>query len=265
MEYKLKKIDLSGKSESFVLFTNSAPEAPFPFVLPKNWNVGDSIKRDFIDLDYQGMSKKIVNGKNIKVYELGGKNFDEIEGGIIEMSLTNLYETKTGMLVSFIMKLTMANVLLGSGSILISLEAVDISEPPLIDIVIEETKKASGGCLIATATYGSELSPQVQQLRELRDNSLLQTESGSAFMKSFNQFYYSFSPSIADFERENPIFKEAVKLTITPLLSSLSLLNYVDMESEVEVLTYGISLILLNIGMYVVAPIGIVVLVRRKI
>jgi len=125
--------------------------------------------------------------------------------------------------------------------------------------------QGGGGCLIATAAYGSELSPQVQQLRELRDNSLLQTESGSAFMKSFNQFYYSFSPSIADFERENPIFKEAVKLTITPLLSSLSLLNYVDMESEVEVLTYGISLILLNIGMYVVAPIGIVVLVRRKI
>jgi len=32
-----------------------------------------------------------------------------------------------------------------------------------------------GGCLIATATFGSELAPQVQQLRELRDNSLLQT------------------------------------------------------------------------------------------
>ncbi|GFN40677.1 MAG: hypothetical protein YK1309IOTA_2240001, partial [Marine Group I thaumarchaeote] len=29
-----------------------------------------------------------------------------------------------------------------------------------------------GGCLIATATYGTELAPQVQQLRELRDSSL---------------------------------------------------------------------------------------------
>ena len=53
-----------------------------------------------------------------------------------------------------------------------------------------------GGCLIATATYGSELAPQVQQLREIRDNHLLGTESGTSFMNSFNQFYYSFSPVI---------------------------------------------------------------------
>jgi len=122
-----------------------------------------------------------------------------------------------------------------------------------------------GGCLIATATFGSELAPQVQQLREIRDNSLLQTESGRSFMESFNQFYYSFSPYIADLERENPVFKDAVKLTITPLLSSLSLLNYVDMDSEVEVLSYGVSLILLNVGMYFVLPAIIIHRVRKYV
>lgn len=111
-----------------------------------------------------------------------------------------------------------------------------------------------GGCLIATATYGSELAPQVQQLRELRDNTLLKTESGKSFITSFNEFYYSFSPAIADFERENPIFKEGVKIILTPLLSSLSILNYVDIDSEQDMLGYGISLILLNIGMYVGIP-----------
>ena len=83
-----------------------------------------------------------------------------------------------------------------------------------------------GGCLIATATYGSEMANEVQQLRELRDNQLLNTESGTQFMSIFNDVYYSFSPIIADYERENPYFKEAVKIAITPMISStLSLME----------------------------------------
>ena len=126
------------------------------------------------------------------------------------------------------------------------------------------TGPGGGGCLIATATFGSELAPQVQQLRELRDNTLLQTNSGSAFMESFNQFYYSFSPTIADWERQNPMFKETVRLTITPLLASLSILNYVDIDSESEMLGFGIGIILMNIGMYFVAPAMIIVKIRGK-
>jgi len=127
------------------------------------------------------------------------------------------------------------------------------------------TESKGGGCLIATATFGSELSPQVQQLRELRDNKLLQTSSGTSFMAGFNSFYYSFSPTIADMERENPVFREAVKLTITPLLTSLSLLNYIDINSEEKVVGYGIGIILLNIGMYFVAPAILVHSIRRKV
>ena len=122
-----------------------------------------------------------------------------------------------------------------------------------------------GGCLIATAAFGSELAPQVQFLREIRDNTVLQTESGTSFMTSFNQFYYSFSPAIADYERENPVFKEAVKLTLTPLLTSLTLLQYADIDSESEMLGYGISIILLNIGMYFVAPAVLLSVCIRKI
>ena len=127
------------------------------------------------------------------------------------------------------------------------------------DVVVD-----GGGCLIATATYGSELSPQVQQLRELRDNQLLKTESGTEFMSSFNQFYYSFSPVIADLERENLLFKEAIKITITPMISSLSLLNYVEMDSEESVLGYGISLIILNLAMYVGIPASVIIGIKQK-
>ena len=122
-----------------------------------------------------------------------------------------------------------------------------------------------GGCLIATAAFGSELAPQVQFLRELRDNTVLQTTSGTAFMNTFNQFYYSFSPYVADYERENPVFKEAVKVTLTPLLTSLTLLNYVDIDTEEEMLGYGIGIILLNVGMYFVAPVILVISIKNKL
>ena len=130
---------------------------------------------------------------------------------------------------------------------------------------IETTQdgEEGGGCLISTATYGSEFAPQVQLLREIRDNQLLSTVSGTAFMTGFNTLYYSFSPTIADLERQSPIFKEAVKLTLTPLITSLSILNYVDMDSEAEVLGYGISLIMLNVAMYFIAP-GILISRLRR-
>ena len=125
-----------------------------------------------------------------------------------------------------------------------------------------ESKSSGGGCLIATATFDSELAPQVQKLREIRDSKLLQTESGSQFMEHFNSFYYSFSPYIADYERENPVFKEVVKAGITPMLSTLSLMDYADTESEV--LGIGISLIILNTMMYVGLPVFGIMIAKKK-
>jgi peptidyl-prolyl cis-trans isomerase B (cyclophilin B) len=129
----------------------------------------------------------------------------------------------------------------------------------------QDDLKNGGGCLIATATFGSELSPQVQMLRELRDNTVLNTASGTSFMMGFNQFYYSFSPAIADLERENKMFKETVKLAITPMLTTLSILNYIDIDSEEEMLGYGIGIILLNLGLYFVAPTIIIHDIRKRI
>ena len=136
-----------------------------------------------------------------------------------------------------------------------------------VEGLLDEDKtqnEEGGGCLIATAAYGSEMAPQVQFLRELRDNTVLQTQSGTAFMTGFNQFYYSFSPAVADYERENPMFKEAVKVTLTPLLTSLAILNYVDIDTEQEMLGYGIGVILLNIGMYFVAPAAVITAIKNR-
>ena len=143
-----------------------------------------------------------------------------------------------------------------------------VEEPVVVEEVVEEpvvaTQESSeegGGCLIATAAYGSELAPQVQMLREIRDNQLMNTESGKSFMATFNDIYYSFSPIIADYERENPYFKETVKIAITPMINSLSLME--SAETENEVLGLGLSVIVLNLGMYLGLPAIIVVGIRK--
>ena len=129
---------------------------------------------------------------------------------------------------------------------------VEVEGTVVEEVVATQESEEGGGCLIATAAYGSEMAPQVQLLREIRDNQLMNTESGSAFMTGFNELYYSFSPTIADMERENPMFKEAVKLGLTPMLSSLAIMQ--NAESESEVLGLGLSVIALNLGMYIGLP-----------
>ena len=129
--------------------------------------------------------------------------------------------------------------------------------------VLDKKSSKSSGCLIATATYGTELAPQVQLLREVRDNVLFTTNSGTTFMTGFNELYYSFSPTIADWERQNPLFKEAVRITITPLLSTMSILNHTNIHSEQQMLGYGIGVILLNISMYFVVPAVIILKINN--
>ena len=124
----------------------------------------------------------------------------------------------------------------------------------ICQVIKTEPEAKGGGCLIATAAYGTELAPQVQFLREIRDNTVMSTASGAAFMTGFNQLYYSFSPTIADMERENPMFQEIVRAFITPMVSTLSIMTLAEDGSEVEVLGLGISVIALNLGMYIAAP-----------
>ena len=78
------------------------------------------------------------------------------------------------------------------------------------------------GCLIATATYGSELSPQVQFLRGFRDNTVLSTFADSNFMRIFNEFYYSFSPNVALIIVDNSPLGDIMKVIFYPLIGILN-------------------------------------------
>ena len=115
-----------------------------------------------------------------------------------------------------------------------------------------------GGCLVATAAYGTEMAPQVQMLREMRDGVLLETRQGASFMASFSAAYYSFSPAVADMERESPALRAAVAALLAPMLASLSLMSAADPGSPGSVLAAGVLVIALNTAAYVGAPAGAV-------
>jgi len=122
----------------------------------------------------------------------------------------------------------------------------------------------NGGCLIATAAYGSELASRVQMLRELRDSTLLSTASGASFVSQFNSVYYTFSPTIADLERTNPAFRETTRALITPMIYTMSIMSLTDDHTEGSVLMLGTLVIALNLGMYVAAPVTLGIVITRR-
>jgi parallel beta-helix repeat protein len=85
-----------------------------------------------------------------------------------------------------------------------------------------ETRTVTPGrCLIASASYGSELSPHVQFLRDFRDQQVLKSYAGSQFMRAFNAFYYSFSPAVAELISQSASARAAARALLAPLLFSL--------------------------------------------
>ena len=106
------------------------------------------------------------------------------------------------------------------------------------------TVKKKGGCIIATTTYGSELSPEVQFLRDFRDNTVLTTFAGSNFMDVFNSFYYSWSPSVASKISDNEDLKGMMKIVLYPLIGTLHIsqasYSVFTLNPELGVLTAGL-------------------------
>lgn len=139
------------------------------------------------------------------------------------------------------------------------------SDPIISDDPVTVRPDDAGGCLVATSVYGTELSEQVQTLREIRESALLTTVSGTAFMGAFNELYYSFSPSVADILTQSPELRSVTRALITPMLSTLSIMSYADGGSESSVLGLGSLVIALNVSLYVGIPVTVASLVWRKL
>jgi len=100
-------------------------------------------------------------------------------------------------------------------------------------------------CVIASAVYGSELAAPVQFLREFRDRTVMSTFAGAQFMRIFNNFYYSFSPAVAQATLADPKMAAVARVAVYPLIALLRLMSSMPLEpifgSELATILAGIA------------------------
>lgn len=77
-----------------------------------------------------------------------------------------------------------------------------------------------GGCFIATAAFGSHLEPKVIVLKQFRDMFLLTNRVGAAFV----EFYYHYSPPLADFIAQHELLRAGVRMLLYPLIAIAQLM-----------------------------------------
>jgi hypothetical protein len=122
----------------------------------------------------------------------------------------------------------------------------------------EAPQPSKGPCIIASAAYGSELAPEVQLLRTFRDKTVQSTFAGTNFMKVFNRFYYSFSPTVASAVAESPLLSHIVRSLIYPLIAALNIASAIfhafGLSPELAVTVSGIAASVLIGVSYFAAP-----------
>mgnify|MGYP002153774905 FL=1 len=117
------------------------------------------------------------------------------------------------------------------------------------------------GCLIATATYESELAFEVQFLRGFREERVMPTHAGRQFLYTFNMFYYSFSPNVARLIESDNGLRALCKVALHPLISILMFTAHLDslfgFYPEIGVIISGFLASVL-IGIIYFSPIAVV-------
>ena len=157
----------------------------------------------------------------------------------------------------------------GNSTIIINGTAGAITHSISFVLTITNSSSTSPGvsqCLVAAATYGSDLAPEVQLLRSFRDNSLARSKIGNSFLIMFNAWYYSFSPSVAGYVSAHGIVRSGIRAVLYPLFAFLSLASqlYSGLSGypESATLLSGLAASSLTGAFYIGLPLGL--LARRR-
>ena len=99
---------------------------------------------------------------------------------------------------------------------------------------------SSGGCFIATEAYGYPIEPYVNVLSEFRDRFLLANRVGKIFM----DFYYTYSPPVADFIANNDGLRAIAHAILLPVVGvSWVALKLGPVSTMALMIFFGIGLI----------------------
>jgi len=141
-------------------------------------------------------------------------------------------------------------------------------------LIIKERHRPGGGgideeldCIIATAAFGSRMDTNVEAMRHLRDNSVKITFTGGNFMRVFNNWYYSWSPRIAEIIHNNEALRQIARFVLYPVVGSVmaaqgpySMLSFNgEFAATTSILTAAFIC-----GVFYIAPLILVIRMFRK-
>lgn len=224
----------------------------------------------FVSIQQGGSGSVTVTGTSISGYAapVTLATSSVATGVTASVSNPNLLIPSGGKAISNIVVNIAPNATTGISRIIIQGNNGSMNHAISVILIISNSTTGPLGrpqCLIATATFGSELSPEVEVLRNFRDNAL-KSKIGSSFLLMFNAWYYSFSPHVAMYlsSTDHSAAREMMKATLYPLIAILLLASnaYNGFSNhELAITLSGLLASSLIGAVYIGIPLGI--LTRR--
>jgi len=144
--------------------------------------------------------------------------------------------------------------------------------PPPTTTTTSETTTEGPRCVIATAAYGSELEPEVRYMRRVRDELIGSSRTGLFLVKTWNAFYYTWSPRVAQTISGSEILRMIVRILLLPLVGIANVtvltfwaVSHVTAVADVASLAAFVAAGLLSVTMYLFLPVTLLILLVKRL